>query len=523
MSAVLLGDQRPRIELVPPYVSSSGVEAIELAATAGLHLDPWQQWALTTALGERQDGLWSAFEVGLIVSRQNGKGSILEARELAGLFLLGERLILHSAHEFKTAQEAFLRIRSLIEQTPSLSREVKTIRTSHGEEGIELRNGARLRFVARSTGSGRGFSGDLVILDEAYNLGDDAMRALLPTLSARPNPQLWYTSSAGGPLSVQLARVRKRGISGWLTRRLADGTIVRVATGKYVVITGADSGYEFKTDAEPTDEDGALAFMEWSVPDKLPVDQYGKPARWRQANPAYGIRITEDYIRKEHGALSAEAFGRERLAVGDYPVVDRAGSWAVIPEAMWSSLADAYAPRPNKPQAFGVEVTVERSHAAIGFAGRVDDGRMQVGLTDYKRGTGWVPARLRQLVDDHDPCAVVIDPRSPAGSLIEDVEALGIEVLKTSAQDIARACGAMYDAVCPAEGEPTLQHRDQAELNTAVSAAQKRDLGDSWAFSRKLSILADISPLMAVTLAAFGHSVNAPDWEGDYDILSSVY
>jgi hypothetical protein len=41
---------------------------------------------LERALGVREDGKWAAFEVGLDVSRQNGKGGILEARELAGLF-----------------------------------------------------------------------------------------------------------------------------------------------------------------------------------------------------------------------------------------------------------------------------------------------------------------------------------------------------------------------------------------------------------------------------------------------------
>jgi hypothetical protein len=118
----------------------------------------------------------------LLVSRQNGKGSLFEARELAGLFLLGERLIMHSAHEYKTAAEGFLRIRGLIDDTDWLRKRVKRIRTSHGEEGVELygtgRNrmtgGQRLRFVARSAGSGRGFSGDCVILDEAYNLPDSA-------------------------------------------------------------------------------------------------------------------------------------------------------------------------------------------------------------------------------------------------------------------------------------------------------------------------------------------------------------
>jgi predicted amidohydrolase YtcJ len=62
------------------------VEAVELAASAGLVLDDWQQHVLVSALGERPDalGTWAAFEVGLVVPRQCGKGGVLEARELAG-------------------------------------------------------------------------------------------------------------------------------------------------------------------------------------------------------------------------------------------------------------------------------------------------------------------------------------------------------------------------------------------------------------------------------------------------------
>lgn len=99
--SALRGWQKPRVSSVPEYVSSAGTEAIELASSAGLHLDDWQQFALTSMLGERADGKWAAFETALIVARQNGKGSVLEARELAGLYLFGEQLILHSAHEFQ--------------------------------------------------------------------------------------------------------------------------------------------------------------------------------------------------------------------------------------------------------------------------------------------------------------------------------------------------------------------------------------------------------------------------------------
>ena len=295
---VLLGDQEPRLCSVPAADWSEGDRAADLAALAGLELDPWQRRVLDLGLG-RRDGKWAAFEVCLIVARQNGKGAILEALELAALFLFDDvRLILHSAHEFKTAAEAFLRIRALIEDRPEFERRVARVRTAAGAEAIELRNGKRLRFVARSSGSGRGFSSDLVILDEAYKLGSQEMAALLPTLSARPDPQVWYTSTAGNLDSAQLGHVRGRGVSG---------------------------------------DNRSLAFMEWSVdPGNYdPAD----PAQWGMANPGMACgRITADYIERERAALDSEAFARERLSVGDYPVAG-AGEWTVVTQDAWGACA----------------------------------------------------------------------------------------------------------------------------------------------------------------------------------------
>ena len=150
----------PGLWSVPPSEVTEGPRAADLASLAGLDLDDWQRWVLEQGLG-RSAGKWAAFEVALIVARQNGKGSILEALELAALFLFDDvRLILHSAHEFKTAAEAFLRVRSLIDGRPEFERRVSRVRTAAGAEAIELRNGKRLRFVARSSGRG-GFTADL--------------------------------------------------------------------------------------------------------------------------------------------------------------------------------------------------------------------------------------------------------------------------------------------------------------------------------------------------------------------------
>jgi phage terminase large subunit-like protein len=296
-ATLLLGDQEPRVCSLPPFDSDrSGRNAVALAAEAGLRLDPWQRLVLEAGL-RRRGSRWAAFEVCLIVARQNGKGTVLEALELAALFLFPDvRLILHSAHQFKTAAEAFLRVRSVIEGNPDLESQVARIRTAAGAEAIELKDGKRLRFVARSSGSGRGFTSDLVILDEAYELGDQEMAALLPTLSARPDPQVWYTSTAGDPGSVQLGRVRERGVAGG---------------------------------------DQSLAFLEWSA-DEAAYDP-GDRRDWARANPGLGIRIAEDYVEREMSALGPEAFARERLSIGDYPV--DGGAWETISADAWGACA----------------------------------------------------------------------------------------------------------------------------------------------------------------------------------------
>src|SRR5688500_17563694 len=109
----MIGWQEPVIECLPRnIVGTYADQAITLAGMAGLNLDPWQQYLLRYTLAHTgeptycEDGTlwntkrWSARNVGVMISRQNGKGSYLEALELAALFLLREEVIFHTAHEF---------------------------------------------------------------------------------------------------------------------------------------------------------------------------------------------------------------------------------------------------------------------------------------------------------------------------------------------------------------------------------------------------------------------------------------
>ncbi|MEU0831290.1 terminase [Streptomyces sp. NPDC005969] len=496
----LTGVQTPRLFTAPPtFLSSSGQEAVELAEMAGLKLFPWQQHVLDVGLREREDGTWASFEVTVNVPRQNGKGAIIEARELAGLFLLNESLIIHSAHQFNTSKVAFQRIEALIYGCPDLRKRVLRVRNNTTETSIKLVTGQVLQFLARSGGSGRGFTGDANIMDECMILGDDAMGALMPTMSAIPNPQLWYLGSAGiGYPSVQLGRLRRR----------------------------AEAALEMGT------PDPSLAYFEWSVdphrdecrPDCTEHDAVDHPESWARANPSLGRLISHEFVRNERASLgNAGIFERERLGVGVYPS-DEADTWQVIGEDAWRALAvpdavpggssDGGAPEPGTV-AFAIDATPERSHAAIAVAGPWRGGT-HVEIADHRPGMGWVVERAKELHERWKPRCWVVDAGGPAGSLIPDLAAeLGVEVVSPKTREIAQATGQFYDAVT----DQSLSHLDDAPLATALAGAQKRPMGDAWAWARR-SVGVDISPLVAATFAKWGLGAEV---EESGDVVDNVW
>lgn len=469
--------QMPRVLYAPDYGSSAGGEAIELAALAGLELDPWEALVLEVALGEGDDGRWAAAEVGLCVPRQNGKNAVLEARELAGLYLLGEQLIVHSAQHFKTSKEHFLRLLALIEQTPELDQRVRRVMRSHGEEGIELHGGQRILFLTRTKSGGRGFSAPLVVFDEAMYLPEASLGALLPTQAAMPNRQRWYAGSAVDQLvhadGVVFARVRERALRG---------------------------------------DDPRLAYFEWSHeaerPDQLGDQEVGDEEVWAAANPGLDIRISREAVADELRTLDRRTFAVERLGVGDWPDPSPEGD-QVIPLERWLGLVDEESELVD-PVCFAYDVAPDRATAAIAAAGRRRDGLFHVEVVQYRRGTGWVVAALTGLRERWDPVAVMVDLAGPAGSLAHRCEEAGMPLEPVSAHDHANACGLLVDLV---EGEG-LRHLGSSELTAALKGATRRPLGDAWAWSRKNSAV-DISPLVAATLALWGASTLG--WNPDED------
>jgi hypothetical protein len=453
---------RPRVMHVPACDTSIGREAVELAAAAGLVLDPWQALVLEHSLGRRVDRKWAAFEVGVNVPRQNGKDALLEARELVGLFLLGERLIIHTAHLFSTAKEHFLRLVNLVESNEEFSGRVKQVIRRGGEEAILLKSGARILFKTRGRSSGRGFSGDLVVLNEAMVLQDEMLGDLVPTMSARPNPQLWYAGSAADQTvhdwATVWARVRERGLAG---------------------------------------VDGRLAYFEWAAegdnPDLVDVTD---ERLWAEANPALGIRISGEHVHAELGALDRRTFAVERLGVGDYPRTDGLESSVINPD-VWAHLENPDS-RIVGSVCLAFDVAYDRSYASIAAAGRNQDGDWHVEIGEHRRGVGWLPERIEQLRDKLTPDVIVCDAYSlPAG--VEDVVTL-------NTGEHARACNQLVDLVA----EKRLRHLGSQELFSAVKGARTRQLQDGWLWTRKNSQV-DISPLVAATLALWAAAGEARD------------
>lgn len=484
----LLGAATPRVDLRPEAAYTFGPEACDLAAMAGIEPEPWQAEALNIALGVRADEKWACREYAEIVGRQQGKSiGIGLPRGFFSFLVLQDKLIIWSAHQYKTSQEAFLQGRDAIYRlgedaglnTVALEFGNETllvkINNTNGEEGFELLNTkkrtlSRWRFVARSGTSGRGFSGDLNIIDEAFAYTKIHRRALGPTLLAKPNPQTVYLSSP--PLD---------GVSGDVLFSLA---------------------------ARAKRKARNLGFRDWGLPVLLDEIEAMTPreraeflddrAKWAAALPALGRgRVTEEAVQNLRDEFEGDdlGFATEVLCIWPKQVMSRGD---VIDPDVWRDRADPQS-RPGDALVFALDVSPGGKTAAIASSGRREDERLHVKIVDYRPGPGWVVDRIVELRDRWNPRKILMDPSGPAGALLADLQRVGVEVEFVTGREMAQACGALVNDLT----EDRIRHCDQDALNDAVAQATSRRSADAWAWDRK-DTTADICPLVACTAAAHG-------------------
>lgn len=501
-------------------------EIIDWARGIGYVLDPWQEWVIREGCGTRPDGRWASFENTLIISRQNGKSAILEIRELAGMYLLGEGLVIHTAHEVKTSQEQFLRVSNAVLQNPALSKRLKgKPRASHGEEAIELRPtptlifgsgnkwvhksvAPRLRFLARSRASIRGFSADCLVWDEAMILSSEAVGAALPALSAQSNPQIWLAGSAGLEDSEQLARSRRR-----ILRDTKD-------------MFGAEWSVRHHLPTCPVDRENGRPSNNFVVCDEHDDRDTAESAA--KANPAFGYRLTWEQTFNELTTMPVLEYDRERLGVGQWPAEDEA--WRVVSEDLFRSLAvDVGKARPEPRQcAFAVDIDEKGTGSTISVAWMHPDGYMvmEVPKNCSRTGTNWVMDRLTELTGKYKPLAVVVPSTGPAAGIGDDLEKawpkhpkFNTILIRPGPQDQAAAF-AWFVQQCKDENQP-LRHLGEKKgyaLWHAVGVADTRTVGDGGETWSVRDSVADITAARSANLAAWGLNKK----KRNYDLLASV-
>ena len=459
------GSQEPRIKVEPHRAASHGEDAAMLMAEYGYTLDPWQRAVIDCWLGVDESGKYNVTSAGLSLPRQNGKNVCLEAREFFGLLINGEK-ILHTAHQVRTSKKSFRRLAAMFtdKRHPEVTDAVKTIRYTNGEESIELLNGGSIEFSARSRQAARGFDGiSLVVYDEAQELMDEQVEAIMATLSASATGtrQIIYTGTPPYPS--------------------CPGDVFR--RRRQVCID------------DPGKHD---AWHEWSVAgDGIAEIDVTDTDLWYMTNPALGIRLDEEFTAEEMRSMSKDGFARERLGWWT-PVVKHELDYAIDKDT-WNACRSEE-PKPEGKTAYGVKFSADGSTVALCGAVIPDKGEARISLIELRptgHGIGWLAEWLNERYNR--ACCVVIDGRNGVDVLVEriaDTWRMKGSVIRPTSRDMIAATGTLTNALN--ERTVTWFHQQEA-LNDSAITSTKRALGGGWCFGGDHS-----APIEAASLALWG-------------------
>lgn len=449
-----MGRQEPSARIAPSYTETDGGDAAKILRVGGLILDPWQMDVLADWMAIR-GGLWLNRTCGGSVPRQNGKTGLVQGRAAAGMILYNEQVI-YTSHLQKTSTETFEELAALFD-SPKLKKYVKDIKTALGREQIILRNGARVKFLARTRNGGRGQHGDLLIFDEAQELEINSQASFIPAISASLNPQTIYI---GTPPDGESAGEVFRGIR---DKALAGETTT-------------------------------TAWFEFSVSE---IGDVTDRERWAATNPALGRRILETTIEGECEQMPPDTFARERLGWWT-PVVEHKLNYA-IDSAVWTACASMQQ-KPTGKTAYGVKFSADGSEVCLCGAVIPDDGPARIELID-RRPTGlgvqwlaeWLCARVKNAA------CVVIDGRNGVDVLVEKIAPVWKykdSVIRPSAKSMIAAVSMLTDAL---NEHSVTWFQPQEMLDESARTSVKRPISGGWGFGGE-----NAGPIEACALALWG-------------------
>lgn len=458
------GSQEPRIRIEPERIGTDGADAALLMSEYGSTLDPWQRDIVNCWLGKDKAGKYNATSAGLSVPRQNGKNVCIEAREFFGMVVKGEK-ILHTAHQVKTGKRSFRRLAAMFtdKRHPEITDLVTNIRYTNGEEGIELENGGMIEFSARSRQAARGFDGiSVLVLDEAQELTDDQLEAILATLAASPTGtrQIIYAGTPPYPNCPGTVFRRRRNIC-------------------------------------LTDPGNHSAWHEWSVAaDNVNDINLPDKSLWYNCNPSMGIHLTEEFTEEEHKTMSPDGFARERLGWWSPVIIN---SDYCINKDEWDACASEKM-KPEGKTAFGVKFSPDGATVSLCGAVISKDNEERISLIECKstgHGTQWLADWLNKRYNTAS--CVVIDGKNGVDVLIskiKDVWKSDISIIRPNKQQVIAAASLLVNEI----SEKRLTwYKGQDLLRDSAINAVKRPISGGWGFGGENS-----TPIEAAALALYG-------------------
>ncbi|MET3349634.1 UNVERIFIED_ORG: hypothetical protein ABID57_001306 [Arthrobacter sp. UYEF1] len=517
----IYGSAEPRI-CTPPLraltpETTLGYDVIEFAENV-LHLKlyPWQKVLLCRMLELLPDGTLRFRTVVVLIARQNGKSTLSQVLALWFMIVWGWPLVMGTAQDLETAEEVWQGAVDLVEEDDELSKILKRVVKVNGKKALEITDGttektkARYKVKAANRRAGRGFTGNLIMLDELREHQNwEAWGAITKTTMAQAEALILALSNAGDLTSIVLRYLRKMAHEAIGD---PDGICEEIgASGP----TALDLN-ELSDDDEELDEDeladfeqdeDTLGLFEWSTAPGLDKrDRQG----WAQANPSlnWNPGFTERTIAAACRTDPEWVFRTEVLCqwsegtlTGPFPP----GSWDMgknQPETLPDgSLRMGDEHRIVTDVVVGLDQSHDRSMTYVAFAGHRADGVAQVEIVAARHGSDWVKD---YLMDDkrRDRIRSVAGqskgaPISPLMVTLAEDAKFNIPVVEWSGSDLTAGWADTYDSV----RDCSVRHNPQPVLDVAAATAVLKVFSAGASIPDHRASPAEVAPLMAFTAA----------------------
>lgn len=463
-------------------VGDLGDEVAELAVQLGQEVGPEERIALGALTPVKSDGMPAGLEAGIVAGRRQIKSWAMEMCLVHDAFVTKVHRCVWSAHLTETSDDNFAHLTSLIESFDWLRKRVRRVYSGNGDHRVMLTNGGRIEFRARESGrTGRGRDVNRLTLDE-WLFGTPAMLgAQVPMLGAVKDRYIRYGSSPGMLRSESLRALRERGRRGGdPSLSWCEWTSERVVDGRRVL---------------PSCEDPECSHVAGRVAGCFMDD----PRIRREVNPAYGRRLSVEFVDQERLALPPVEYARERCGVWEDPPESVGGDDLL---ANWPACRSRSAAA-AEPVAVGVAVGHEARGASIVVAGAGADGVPVVEVVEYRKagGVAWVKPRVDDLRAKRKVSTVgLIGGNRPDQALAS--------VLESDRWLTAAEWSAAQKGFASAVADGAVRHPDTGDrsaLDVAVEQSVRKLSGDGWRWSLAGTAAAggDASPLLAAAVAAW--------------------